>query len=54
MFFYYINKFTLFNNDKYLYFRFMSDQSVYGIALKPHIIHGNNYVSKLFYQKIKQ
>ena len=48
-------KFTLFNNGKYLYFRSMFGgkpiigQGVYGIALKPDIIHGNNnYVSKLF------
>ena len=46
MFLYYIIQFTLFNNDKYLYFRSMLYWSVYGIALKPHIIHGNNYVSK--------
>jgi len=48
-------KFTPFNNGKYLYFRSMFGgepiigQGVYGIALKPDIIHGNNnYVSKLF------
>jgi serine/threonine protein kinase len=48
-------KFTLINNGKYLYFRSMFGgkpiigQGVYGIVLKPDIIHGNNnYVSKLF------
>lgn len=48
-------KFTLYNNGKYLYFRSMFGgypiigRGVYGIALKPDIIHGNNnYISKLF------
>jgi hypothetical protein len=48
-------QFTLFNNGKYLYFRSMFGgnpiigQGVYGIAVKPDIIHSNtNYVSKLF------
>ncbi len=55
MFIYYIMLFTLCNNGKYLYFRSMYGgnpiigQGVYGIALKPDIIHGNNnYISKLF------
>jgi len=48
-------KFTQFNNGKYLYFRSLFGgypiigNGVYGIALKPDIIHGNNnYISKLF------
>ena len=48
-------QFTLFNNRKYLYFRSMYGgnpiigKGVYGIALKPDIIHDNtNYISKLF------
>jgi hypothetical protein len=55
MFLYYIMKFNLINNGKYLCFRSLFGgkpiigRGVYGIALKPDIIHGNNnYISKLF------
>ena len=48
-------KFSIINKGNYLYFRSLFGgkpiigQGVYGIALKPDIIHGNNnYISKLF------
>lgn len=55
MFLYYIMQFTPYNNGKSLYFRSLFGgkpivgKGVYGIALKPDIIYGNNnYISKLF------
>jgi len=52
---YFIMKFILINNGKYLYFRSMFGgkpvigEGRHGIALKPDIKHcNNNYVSKLF------